>query len=148
MSHFPCAKEQNLKAILKDKGLKATPQRLAVLHVLHESAKYLEIGDILDQTKKLLPKTGLATIYRTLEILENLGLVMRVHFQDGCHSYAVTSEGHGHHIVCTKCNKIMDFVDCPFENYLDSLSEQTGFKINNHFLQLFGECNDCQDGRV
>lgn len=148
MQNFPCSKELNLKKLLKSKRLKSTPQRLAVLHVLHESTNYLEINEILDKTKEILPKTGLATIYRTLEILEDLSLVVRVHFQDGCHSYAISSEGHGHYIVCTSCNKIMDFADCPFENYLNSLSKQTGFKIQNHFLQLFGQCNDCQETRI
>lgn len=148
MSHFPCIKEQNLRSLLRNKGLKATPQRLAVLHVLHESTKYLEIGDILNKTKKILPKTGLATIYRTLEILGELELVKKIHLQDGCHSYAISPEGHGHHMVCTTCNKVVDFEDCPFEGYLESIKQETGFKIQNHFLQLFGECNECQEGRV
>ncbi|MGI9534473.1 MAG: Fur family transcriptional regulator [Thermodesulfobacteriota bacterium] len=143
MAIFPCAKEQSAKELLKNKGLKSTPQRLAVLHVLHESSKYLSINDILDDTKKILPNTGLATIYRTLDVLVELGLVNRVHFQDGCHSYAFSSDTHGHHMVCTTCNRIMDFEECPFDEYLDNLSSKTGFKIQNHFLQLFGECNDC-----
>jgi Fur family ferric uptake transcriptional regulator len=143
MAHFPCAKEINAKELLWDKGLKSTPQRLAVLHVLHESTKYLSINDILDKTKEILPNTGLATVYRTLDVLVELGLIARVHFEDGCHTYAYMADSHGHHIVCTGCNKIMDFAECPFEEYLENLSVKTGFKIQNHFLQLFGECNDC-----
>jgi len=143
MANFPCAKEHSAKELLKDRGLKSTPQRLAVLHVLHESSKYLSINDILDKTKEILPGTGLATIYRTLDVLVDLGLVIRVHFPDGCHSYAFSSDPHGHHMVCTRCNRIMDFEECPFDDYLDNLSTKTGFKIQNHFLQLFGECNHC-----
>lgn len=143
MAQFPCAKEIDAKQVLKEKGLKSTPQRLAVLHVLHESSKSLTINDILDRTKAILPNTGLATVYRTLDILTDIGLIKRLHFEDGCHTYAYSSESHGHHIVCTACNRIMDFADCPFEEYLEDLSFKTGFKIKNHFLQLFGECNEC-----
>ena len=143
MSHFPCAKEMDAKEVLKEKGLKSTPQRLAELHVLHESSKYLTINDILDKTKKILPNTGLATIYRTLDILVDIGLITRLHFEDGCHTYAYSSDSHGHHIVCTSCNKILDFAECPFEDYIENLSSKTGFKIKNHFLQLFGECSEC-----
>ena len=147
MGDFPCAKEQSAKQLLKNKGLKSTPQRLAVLHVLHESSKYLSINDILEQTKHILPNTGLATIYRTLDVLVELGLVTRVHFQDGCHSYAFSDDSHAHQIVCTNCNKILDLEECPFDKYLEYLTEKTGFKIQNHFLQLFGECSECGEVR-
>lgn len=143
MSHFPCEKEIDAKEILKEKGLKSTPQRLAVLHVLHESANYLSINEILEKTKQILPNTGLATIYRTLDVLTEIGLISRVHFEDGCHAYAYSSDSHGHHIICTTCNKIMDFEECPFEGYMENLSKRTGFKIKDHFLQLLGECNEC-----
>ena len=143
MTNFPCAKEQRARELLKDKGLKSTPQRLVVLHVLHESSNYLSINDILEKAKAIMPHVGLATIYRTLDILVGLGLVTRVHFQDGCHTYAYSVYTHGHHIVCTSCNKVTDFSECLFEDYLKNLSAKAGFKMQNHFLQVYGECNDC-----
>lgn len=143
MANFPCAREQSAKVLLKEKGLKSTPQRLAVLHVLHESTGYLSINDILEKTKHLTPKTGLATIYRTLDIFVEIGLATRVHFQDGSSFYVYSNHTHNHQIICTSCSKTMDFSECPFEDYLEDLSFKTGFKMQKHLFQIYGECNDC-----
>ncbi len=143
MTEFPCAREQRAKALLKEKGLKSTPQRLAVLHVLHESTGYLSINDILEKTKHLTPRTGLATIYRTLDIFVEIGLATRVHFQSGSSFYVHSDHTHNHQIICTICNKTMDFSECPFEDYLEDLSSRNGFKMHKHLFQIYGECNDC-----
>ncbi len=144
MINFPCIKEQDAKELLKDRGLKSTPQRLAVLHVLHESPGCLSINDILQKTKAIIPNTGLATIYRTLDIFVELGLATRVYFQDGSCFYAYSAQVHSHQIICTSCSKNMDLPKCPFENYFEDISSKTGFKIHDHFVQLYGECNDCK----
>lgn len=141
---FNCSQEQQAKALLKDEGLKSTPQRLAVVHVLHSSGKYLSINEILEGVKEHLPGTGLATIYRTLEMFVDLGLVKRVHFPDGCHSYALSTGEHSHQMVCTKCDSVFSFSECPIENMDISFTRHNGFRVNNHFVQLFGECKDCQ----
>ena len=143
MANFPCAKERDAKGILKERGLKSTPQRLAVLHVLHESTSYLSINDILKKVKKLTPRTGIATIYRTLDIFAEIGLATRVHFQDGTSSYVYSAHAHNHQIICTSCSKTMDFSECPFEDYLEDLSSRIGFKMQKHFFQIYGECNEC-----
>jgi Fur family transcriptional regulator, ferric uptake regulator len=138
---------QNQKPIKKyfhKQGLKCTPQRLAVLSVLKESPKHFSITEIHKKVKKILPGTGLATIYRALETLIDLGLVIRVHLEDGCQSFAVAPIGHQHRIVCIGCNRVVDFAECPIEAILGKLSRQTGFAIQNHFLQLFGKCRTCQ----
>jgi len=93
--------------------------------------------------KELLPGTGLATVYRSLETLIDLGLVVKVHLEDGCHSYAVAPEGHRHPIVCTECNKVIEFAECPLDKISEKLSRDTGIQIQNHFLQLFGKCREC-----
>ncbi len=141
---FSCSHEQNAKKLFRNEGLKSTPQRMAVIHVLHSSEKYLSINEILDSVKEFLPKTGLATIYRTLEMFVELGLVTRVHFPDGCHSYTISPKDHSHQMVCTKCDTVINFPDCPIEGLNETLMKQKGFKINNHFVQLFGECEDCR----
>lgn len=141
---FDCAQEKRAKLLLIDKGLKSTPQRLAVIHVLHSTEKYLSINEILEGVKELLPKTGLATIYRTLDMFVELGIVMRVHFPDGCHSYTISPKDHSHHMVCTKCDTVFNFSECPINELNSSLLKQKGFKVNRHFVQLFGECQDCR----
>lgn len=134
----------DLKAIFHAKRLKCTPQRLAVLKVLKESGAYLSINMLDKKVKELLPGTGLATVYRALETLEELHLVVKVHLEDGCHSYAVAPEGHRHPIVCTECSKVIEFAECPLDKLSEKLTKDTGVLIQNHFLQLFGKCRECQ----
>lgn len=133
-----------MKSVFHAKRLKCTPQRLAVLKVLQDSAAHLPINTIHRNVKELLPGTGLATVYRALETLADLNLIVKVHLEDGCHSYAVAPEGHRHPIVCTECNKVIEFAECPLDKLFEKLSNDTGVQIQNHFLQLFGKCKECQ----
>ncbi len=135
---------QELKDFFHESGLKCTPQRLAVLKVLQDTRSYLSINTIHLKVKELLPDTGLATVYRSLEKLVELDLAVKVHLEDGCHSYSIAPEGHKHPIVCTDCNKVIEFADCPLENLSTKISKETGVEINTHFLQLFGKCGDCE----
>lgn len=135
---------KEIKGIFRGHKLKCTPQRLAVLSILQVSKKHLPITEIHIRTKRILPRTGLATIYRTLETLEKLGLVVRVHLENDCQSYAVAPNGHKHPIVCLECNRVVDFAMCPIEDISRGLSRKTGFMIQQHFLQLFGRCRECR----
>ena len=135
---------EDLKTVFHQSRLKCTPQRLAVLKVLQDSAAHLSINTIHKNVKDLLPGTGLATVYRALETLADLNLIVKVHLEDGCHSYAVAPEGHRHPIVCTECNKVIEFAECPLDKLSEKLSNDTGVQIQNHFLQLFGKCKECQ----
>lgn len=133
-----------VKPLFHRKGLKCTPQRLAILSVISQSIEHLSIAEIHKKVRSILPGTGLATVYRALEALADLGLVARVHLEDGCHSYAIATDGHQHPIVCLDCNRVVKFADCPLEEISKRLSVKTGFIIQKHFLQLFGKCQRCQ----
>jgi len=135
---------EDLKAIFHSKRLKCTPQRLAVLKALRESGAYMSINQLDRKVKEMLPGTGLATVYRALETLEDLGLVVKVHLEDGCHSYAVAPEGHMHPVVCTECSRVIEFAECPLAELSEKLTQDTGILIENHFLQLFGKCRECR----
>lgn len=143
MNDFPCVVEIDAKELLREKNLKATPQRLAVLHVLHSSSRYMETDEIHEKVKRFLPRTGLATIYRTLESFADIGLIVRIHFKDGCHHYAITPEGHGHYLICTQCRKTVELDECPFDDYMEKMAEKSGFRVNRHFVQLYGQCREC-----
>ena len=124
--------------------MKCTPQRQAVLKVLQDTRAYLSINKIYTKVKELLPGTGLATVYRSLETLVRLDLVVKVHLEDGCRSYATAPEGHRHPIVCTDCSRVIEFTECPIEDISKRLSKETGVLIKTHFLQLFGKCQECR----
>jgi Fur family ferric uptake transcriptional regulator len=141
---FSVENSKEIKSMFHDKGFKCTPQRLAVLKVLRDTSAYLSINTIHLKVKELLPDTGLATVYRSLETLVDLNLVVKVHLEDGCHSYVIAPEGHRHPIVCTDCNKVIEFAECPLDDLSKQISEDTGVQIKTHFLQLFGKCKECQ----
>lgn len=141
---FTVENSKEIKSMFHDKGFKCTPQRLAVLKVLQDTSAYLSINTIHLKVKEFLPDTGLATVYRSLETLVDLNLVVKVHLEDGCHSYVIAPEGHRHPIVCTDCNKVIEFAECPLDDLSKQISEDTGVQIKTHFLQLFGKCKECQ----
>lgn len=142
---FECAQESYAKEILREKGLKSTAQRLAVVHVLHTSGKSLSVGEIHDGVKEMLGITGLATIYRTLEMFEDLGIVKRLHFPGGGHGYVFSREEHVHHMVCVDCRGVFDFPECPVEDFDYSSVEKQGFRVKDHFIQLSGQCGKCRE---
>jgi len=135
---------KDIRSIFHEQGLKFTPQRKAVLKVLQDTHAYLSINKIHANVKEILPGTGLATVYRSLETLVDLELVVKVHLEDGCHSYTLAPEGHRHPIVCTDCSKVIEYTDCPIEDLSKKVSKDTGIPIQNHFLQLFGKCKECR----
>lgn len=87
---------------------------------------------------------GRATVFRTLELLSSAGVLERVHGADGCHTYALAGPVHSHQLVCSDCGATLEFVDCALEGLLLGLAERTGFRIEGHWLEVFGRCRLCQ----
>ena len=134
--------------VFRENGLKCTPQRIAVLKIIEASNTHLSVDKIHNMVKKFLPNVGLATIYRSLDSLVELGLIEKVHLDDGCHSYTSASGGHKHALVCRECDQIVNYEDCPLEDIKEQISKKTGFRIENHYLQLFGTCRACQTAEL
>jgi Fe2+ or Zn2+ uptake regulation protein len=87
---------------------------------------------------------GLVTVYRSLEKLENLGLVQRVHQADGCHMYLRAAHGHEHILLCTCCGRVEYFSGDDLSALIDATARVSGFDIEEHWLQFNGRCPDCQ----
>lgn len=134
--------------LLKQRGYKLTAQRFAILKVIARSNDHLTPADIYTKVHTENSGIGLVTIYRTLDILTNLGLICEVHSGGNCHSYLLRREtAHHHHLVCSDCGKVVDFTNCDLEEIEGKLSKQTGFKINSHLLEFLGCCTSCQKKR-
>jgi Fe2+ or Zn2+ uptake regulation protein len=119
--------------------------RRAVVRVLQESGAPLPPQRVWEQGQRIHPDLGLVTVYRTLALLAELDLVRRVHRDDGCHGYVMASPGHRHHIVCQRCGGVVEF---PGGDDIHALIERvevrTGYRVEDHLLQLFGLCPKCQ----
>ena len=89
-------------------------------------------------------RLGQVTVYRTLEILSGLGLVRKLHADDGCSAYAAATRHHGHYVICQECHRAAEFEGCAVESAVGRVTAQTGYKVNGHWLELFGLCPECQ----
>ena len=129
---------------LKRSGYKLTPQRHAILKVIAQSHSHLTPAAIHKMVRQEHPGIGLVTIYRTLEVLSQLGLICRVYTQ-GEQSYLLRRPlEHHHHLVCSSCGKVIDFTHCNLSELERKLSEETGFKVEGHLLEVMGLCKKCQ----
>ena len=134
-THAPLLKEQ-----LREYNLKVTPARLDILDILTHTKKPISIQDL----NLKLKNTDLATLYRTLETLKDLGMVTQVDFQHGHAHYELATRGHHHHLICQKCGKVADISKCDTSGLEKQALKIGGFaKINSHSLEFFGVCNSC-----
>ncbi|MDY6834876.1 MAG: Fur family transcriptional regulator [Chloroflexota bacterium] len=138
--------ERQITSILKKRGYKLTPQRKAILKVITQSYDHLTPYNIYERVHQESPDVGLVTVYRTLDLLTKLGLICEVHAEGNCHSYLVKrpSEQHHHHLLCSQCGTVVDFVDCGVEELQERLCQKTGFEIHDHLLEFVGCCRNCQ----
>ena len=129
---------------LTARGYKLTRPRQAVLRVVAEAQESLSPAEIHARARKFYPQTGLVTVYRTLDVLAECGAVRKLHQPDGCHSYAPASGGHAHHIICANCQSVAEFGECDLTEMFRAVQRRTGYKIEGHWLELFGLCPNCR----
>ena len=112
---------QHLTDRLRAHGYKLTRARRAVIHALTDTAKPLSINDLHSAAQQHDPAVGLVTVYRTLEVLESLDLVRPVHLMENCHGYALASPGHTHHVVCQRCNNVVEIEGCDLSAFIHQI---------------------------
>ncbi len=136
--------ERRVAATLRQHGYKLTPQRRVVMRTILSTQDHLTPAAIYEKVHQDYPNIGLVTIYRTLEILTRLGLICELHAGGSCHSYTISALGHHHHLICSNCGTVVDFHGFELGEVEQSLSKETGFRIDGHLLELIGLCQACQ----
>lgn len=142
---------ENFKEILKSHGLKVTNQRVLLLEALSKhKGEHLTPEEIYEIVKEEHPEIGLATVYRTIQLLCQLGLVEKVVLVDGIVRYEMAERGRGrvhhhHHIICLDCGNVESFEDDLLENLESAIAKKTGFEIVNHEVKFYGYCNKCKE---
>ena len=129
---------------LRKQGYRLTEARRAVIETIAQSPRALSPADVYNLARENYPALGLVTVYRTLEKLEELHLVQRVHQEDSCNAYLPEAEGHQHLLICTECKKAVYFEGEDLDNFFGKVGKRHNFIVNNHWLQLFGICGDCK----
>ncbi len=142
--------QELLKGKLREQGLKVTQQRLLVLQTLAaQSGRHLTAEDIYELIKGDYPEIGLATVYRTLQLLLEMQLVDRINLDDGCVRYEIghlfegdTKHNH-HHLICRVCGRVLPFEDDLLDELEFHIETDTGFHVLDHQLKFYGLCKEC-----
>jgi Fe2+ or Zn2+ uptake regulation protein len=129
--------------ILQDNGCRITAPRRAIIQVITESPRALQPNEVYELSRARHAGIGLVTVYRTLDRLEELGLIQRVHREDGCHLLMPAANGHEHYLVCTGCGRTILFEGDDLGALVAKVESGTGYQVSDHWLQLFGTCPQC-----
>ena len=142
--------EEKVKDLLREKGLKVTSQRLMVLNILSAHGdEPLTVEEIYDLAKEESPEIGLATIYRTVQVLLELHVIEKVTFDDGFARYELNGEETGsghrhHHAICTQCGKVYSLETDLLDTLEKQVFESLGFEVTDHEVKLYGLCSACR----
>ncbi|RUM62427.1 MAG: transcriptional repressor [Persephonella sp.] len=138
--------KNKFKEYLKEKGLRYTRQREDVLRKILETKGHFEIEDIVLDFKKQSLDVSRSTVYRTLNILKELGIVNEVIKYKNKTLYEVALKEHHDHLVCEKCGRIIEFHSEEIEELQNKICKDYNFKPTFHRLEIYGVCEDCRRG--
>lgn len=130
---------------LKEAGLKTTLPRLRILAILEEGKqRHFTAEDVYKELLDAGEEIAFATVYRVLTQFENAGLVLRHNFEGGRSIFELDRGEHHDHMVCVKCNMVMEFYDEEIEKRQKMVAEKYKFDLQDHSLYLYGVCEECQ----
>jgi Fur family ferric uptake transcriptional regulator len=127
-----------------DRGFRLTAARRAILHSLVETGGHVTADELVDQVRAAHPSVGRMTVYRTLDLLSELGLIRPIYQGSGAAHYVLLEQGRHHHLICNHCGTTIEFEHCGSEAISRALSEQYNFEIQAHLLEFYGLCESCQ----
>jgi Fur family ferric uptake transcriptional regulator len=130
-------------SLLAQRGLRLTRQREAVVEAIVQAKGSFTAQELHDKLRTKHSGVGLTTVYRTLEILSEGGAVERVHGLNHCEAFVLAGKHHSHTIVCSSCGTASELVDCGCDELVAAAARQTGFRIEDHVIQLSGLCREC-----
>ena len=138
------------RKLLKERGLKTTSQRMAILKVLLSQPEcHLTAEEIYDLVKKDWPDIGLATVYRNIQLLSEMHLIDKLNLDDGYVRYEIgdldqKSHHHHHHMICVSCGKVFAFQEDLLDNLEQKIEQTLGFVVSDHEVKIYGPCAVCR----
>ena len=141
---------EDLRGKLSAGGYKTTPQREEILKIFveHSEWHHMSAEDVYGILREKDSEIGLATVYRALDLLSELGILVRMDFGDGCARYELNTTDpkvhHHHHLICLKCKKVIEFEEDLLDELEADIANKSGFQILNHEVKFFGYCSDCR----
>ena len=138
-------KEAAFARFIQEKGLKTTRQRNTIISTFFRLRGHISVEELLVEVKLANPRIGYATVYRTLHLLVESGLVEERRFGDGLARYEGHSDVEHHdHMICLECGEIFEFFNPKLEALQEQLAEENNFKVYRHRLELYGACKDTE----
>ena len=137
------AAQKGLLSILQERGFRLTPQRMMVLEAVESSEDHISAEEIHAKAKARYPYLNISTVYRTLELLKEQGLVAESDLGSGRLVYHPEEKARHHHLVCRKCGKVTDIDASVFKQLQDELSARYAFDAEFEHIAVFGSCKNC-----
>lgn len=140
---------EKVKEKLKIKGFKLTPQRRCIIETMMNSkGEHLSSEEVYNIVKEQCPEIGLATVYRTLQLLDEVKVVSKLNLDDGCSRYEMNfdEEQHSHHhLICRECSKVIEVEEDLLDTLEEIIEKNYKFEILNHDVKIFGICEKCKN---
>jgi Fur family ferric uptake transcriptional regulator len=140
----PAAGQERAVELLEGAGLRATRQRVTVLAELVDEHDDVTAQGLHERLRQRGERLGLATVYRTLGLLAEEGVIDSLSHHQGELCYRFCGHGHHHHLVCSGCHRVVELDDCELEPWLERVSAAHGFVATGHRLEVSGLCPDCR----
>jgi Fur family transcriptional regulator, ferric uptake regulator len=132
-----------LKVALRQRGLRMTPQRQLILDVVGSMPGHFAADDVHQQTVRVFPDVNISTVYRTLEVLEELGVVRHTHFHDGVAQYERADAARHQHMVCSRCGADVELELEVLQPLAEELKRRYGFEADLSHSAITGLCSQC-----
>lgn len=126
-------------------GYRLTEPRRSLAALITEQEGHFTAAELVTAARAARPGVGRATVFRTLELLEGIGAIERLDLPNGEHAYVGCEPAHHHHVVCSRCGRTTEIDDAGLRSVVRDVARQTGFRVDDHRLELFGICPDCQE---
>ncbi len=136
-------RSERMARVLNERGYSVTPGRRTIVEAVADREMVFTSNDVERWVNDRDPSIGRATVFRTLELLAEIGLLGRVHGDNGCHGYTVCETGHHHHLVCTECGRVIPAEGCNVYDEVRRVAERYGFQVEGHRLEFMGRCREC-----
>ena len=140
----PQARFEGMLQKLRERGCRITRQRVALLHLLAASEKHPSAAVLYDQLRAQFPAASLATVYKTLTLLEDMGEVLELAFSHDDRRYDGNQPYPHPHLICIRCHEIVDLQAAAAESLTQEATERSGFRVLGHRLDVYGLCPQCQ----
>lgn len=145
--HGPSREERDavLNRYMSQHGLKSTRQRSRIIEMFFNTGGHLSVEELWSKVRSEDTRVSVATVYRTMKLLSESGLVHARNFGDGQTRYEVAVGRHHHdHLICTRCGTIVEFENVRIEAMQDAVARKHGFRVTSHKMELYGLCRNCQ----